>query len=35
MAAYLIHEHELGIIQQASAEYQNNHCRTVCPHATG
>ena len=33
MATYLIHEHELGIIQRALAEYQNNHCGTECPHA--
>jgi len=33
MATYLIHVHELGIIQQAIAEYQNNHCGTECPRA--
>lgn len=33
MAAYLIHQSELGIIHEALTEYQNNHCGRGCPYA--
>jgi hypothetical protein len=34
MATYLIHQSELKTIQEALAEYQNNHCGPDCPNVS-